>query len=320
MVCVAYGIAIDSDIPLGLDEVRRAPDVTIRELAAPVEWNDVIWAEDDAERSWIGGRLGDDLILHFDDWADLVVAADGTSIGWHSFEGRSPTIVHLLLDHALPNLLMRRGLLVLHASCLVGPTGHAIAILGESGWGKSTLAAGLLERDYRFLSDDCAVIDTSDGRPRIAAGYPGLRLHEESLGLLELSDLVPGGEVMTDSAKVRLELGSRLAWSSTERFVLRTVFLIRPLDAATPTGPLQPIGPVDALLTVLRHSFHFGEGDERSALLDRAAVVAESCPGFELPYRRTTAGLDATLHLVDEIAAAPRQPAPTTDHTPDTDR
>jgi len=60
-------------------------------------------------------------------------------------------------DQVLAALLRHRGLLVLHANAVAAPDG-VIVIGGESGVGKSTTLAALLERGCRMLSDDVTAL------------------------------------------------------------------------------------------------------------------------------------------------------------------
>src|SRR5271156_4990993 len=55
-------------------------------------------------------------------------------------------------------LCQQRGLLPLHASAVSSRSGVA-AFLGNSGQGKSTLAAHLAQRGFRVLADDVCLID-----------------------------------------------------------------------------------------------------------------------------------------------------------------
>jgi hypothetical protein len=58
---------------------------------------------------------------------------------------------------------------VLHAAALVDREDRAFLLAAPSGCGKSSLTLGLLERGYRFLSDDAAPLDTETGT---IAPYP----------------------------------------------------------------------------------------------------------------------------------------------------
>jgi hypothetical protein len=65
---------------------------------------------------------------------------------------------HLYETNVVPNILGLRGRSVFHASCVrVGRNG--VALLGESGRGKSTLAASFAACGAPFLADDLLLVD-----------------------------------------------------------------------------------------------------------------------------------------------------------------
>lgn len=101
------------------------------------------------------------------------------------------SIRHLLLDQVIPRILSHRGELVIHASCILTDYA-AIAFCGESGWGKSTLAAYFHGSDESFplLTDDCLLLNTKNGKISCTASYPGARLFQDSLTLLNNSENV----------------------------------------------------------------------------------------------------------------------------------
>lgn len=94
----------------------------------------------------------------------------------------SPKNVRLfLLGSALGLLLHQRKLLPLHANS-IEIDGKAIAFMGPSGVGKSTLAAWFHDRRFRILADDVSVVDfDAEGFPMVHPGLPRLRLWEEVL-------------------------------------------------------------------------------------------------------------------------------------------
>ncbi len=72
-------------------------------------------------------------------------------------------------------LLHQRSYLTLHASCVkIGNT--AAVFMGDSGSGKSTIAAALHVRGNGVVSDDVTVINSSAREPEAYPGYPGLHL------------------------------------------------------------------------------------------------------------------------------------------------
>ncbi len=98
------------------------------------------------------------------------------------FAGASERNIRLfLLGSAFGALLHQRNLLPLHANA-VEIDGRAIAFMGHSGAGKSTMAAWFLDRGHRILADDvCVVTFDPSGRPLAHAGIPRLRLWREAI-------------------------------------------------------------------------------------------------------------------------------------------
>jgi len=86
-----------------------------------------------------------------------------------------------LLGSAFGVLLHQRSLLPLHANAMdVG--GRAVAFMGASGAGKSTMAAWFHDRGYPVLADDVCVVTTGeDGQPVAHPGIPRLRLWRDAL-------------------------------------------------------------------------------------------------------------------------------------------
>jgi hypothetical protein len=75
----------------------------------------------------------------------------------------------------------QRGLLPLHASAIATPQG-AVAFLGSSGAGKSSIAAFLARRGHRILADDICVVDPAAPRhKRVLPVAPWLKLWETTL-------------------------------------------------------------------------------------------------------------------------------------------
>ncbi|MDQ6701132.1 MAG: hypothetical protein M3Z36_13205 [Acidobacteriota bacterium] len=136
-------------------------------------------------RVWLFiGRQGSSYLLNFPDLADFVVNLDTKCVRCYPSPATpSESIRHLLLDQVLPLVLSGSGRLVLHASAVVSPHG-AIAFLGRTGYGKSTLAASLSTHGFPLLTDDCLLIGQDGGRLSAAPSYPGLRLWPETVSEL----------------------------------------------------------------------------------------------------------------------------------------
>lgn len=157
-------------------------------------------------------------VARFDirDGEEIVVArADGVC---------DATVRLFLLGYAVGALLHQRGLLVLHAA-VVARGEHCLALAGVSSVGKSTLAAGFVERGYQLLSDEiCAVETGRDVPPRVLPGYPVLLLWERTLKKLALNR-EPLGPVRPELKKFVVPVRDRFCDTSkrlTHMFVLNS--------------------------------------------------------------------------------------------------
>lgn len=98
----------------------------------------------------------------------------------------------LLLCSPMGGLLHQRGLLPLHASAIATPRG-AVVFMGNSGRGKSTLAAHFRQRGFRVLTDDIAVVRfDAAGVPFTEPGLPQFKLWPNSVSELgESTEALP---------------------------------------------------------------------------------------------------------------------------------
>ena len=144
-------------------------------------------------------RLNSGYMLRFPDLADFEVSRDGRiATGWAAPGVSLGTVEHLYLNQVLPLALSRQGLLLLHASA-VAFDGIGVVFAGESGRGKSTLAASFATTGARFLTDDGLQLDWLDGQCQITPSHPSVRLWEDSQEALipQATDLAPAVEYTT---------------------------------------------------------------------------------------------------------------------------
>lgn len=120
------------------------------------------------------GRV--DGVLRVSVQAGRVITIEPTS---HS-DGNLELIRSIAQSELIAAALRQRGLLVLHASCVANESG-AIAFVGFSGWGKSTLAIRFLREGYRLLSDDVLPICTRKCPPLAYPSHPFVKAKEDTL-------------------------------------------------------------------------------------------------------------------------------------------
>lgn len=82
-----------------------------------------------------------------------------------------------MLGHLLSYALLGMGIETIHAASVV-IDGQAIALLGDSARGKSTLSAAFLQAGARLLTDDFLVVREEQGQIVAYPGFPRIKLYE----------------------------------------------------------------------------------------------------------------------------------------------
>lgn len=136
---------------------RRVLDVPVTFGAVPPAWDATVvappycWAEADRLRFAADG-------------AELYVEAHKVLFDAPDDEVRASADWMLYSTAARAMLTFRRDY-NLHASLVVSPSGAAVAVLGDSGAGKSTTTIELIRRGWRLGSDDIVVVRHGDHGP-----------------------------------------------------------------------------------------------------------------------------------------------------------
>lgn len=68
-----------------------------------------------------------------------------------------PLIFQSVLIPLIAELLLKQEKLLMHAACVVSPSGQGLLFLGDSGDGKTTTAYTMVMQGYRLLSDDMVI-------------------------------------------------------------------------------------------------------------------------------------------------------------------
>lgn len=163
-----YNFIIGSDVEFPeLVPEEGQPSAWIR--MRPLTKTDVIAFHDGGEH--IGSGVDGFILFQVSEGREIVASIEeGADVG----EARAA-----ILGGILATLLRQRGLLVLHA-CAVAKDGEAVAFVGDSGWGKSTLAEYFCQNGYRLINDDVVALDLSGDRIQVVPGYPQIKLREEA--------------------------------------------------------------------------------------------------------------------------------------------
>ncbi|MFZ5475948.1 MAG: hypothetical protein ACOZNI_04160 [Myxococcota bacterium] len=203
------------------------------------------------------------------------------------------TLAHLLLDHVLPRVLAARGLLVLHASAVATAAG-AVGFCGETGAGKSTLAASFALAGSPLVADDALVIAPD---LTVHSTYPAVRLWPDQ-AVAVAGDT--GEPVAHYTDKRRLGV----AFAGGAHPLARVYLLEEGGDVAISATPAR-----EAFLALARQAFRLDPADRvgSASAFERLAgsPVLRVCRTLRYP-RDATRLAEVRAAVLDDLAGAAR--------------
>jgi hypothetical protein len=245
-------------------------------------------------------RTGEGYLLRFPDLGDFDVSADGCAVrAWPAPGISEDTMQHLYLNQVLPLALSKQGKIVFHASAVDTGNG-AIAFLGESGRGKSTLAASFASGGQRFLTDDALLLDPAEGGYLVQPSHPSIRLWDDSQEALLAADAELAPPVQY-TPKARILSGDGLPFCNAARQLRRVYFLG---DGSAEELTIQRMRPSEAMIGLVRNSFLLDiEAHEMlSSHFDLLAKMVALPIYYHLDYPRAFAALPSIRQGILEHA------------------
>lgn len=188
-----HGLVVESEIALqaALAEPSAEPDYRVR-VGPPVD------CPPSPPPGTILGGFGDDgfgywvtqdpgtpglWTIRYAGICEAAIDRDARTLRVHGAIGGEPGMVPVFLEGSLlAHVLAAEGLLALHASAVEWGD-EALAIVGPSGWGKSTLAALFCAAGARLVADDALRVDVNGSSATCFPGSRRLRLREASAPL-----------------------------------------------------------------------------------------------------------------------------------------
>jgi hypothetical protein len=303
-----YGLAISSDVPLRQLDRLESPEALdgyprVRLRLKPSKYKRIHAA--DWFQSYVNpeGRLvlrqakvAGGYLLSFPELADFLVAQDGREVTccWPYAHGSVETISHLALDQVLPCVANLLGLLALHATAVV--TSHGLCgFVGTAGTGKSTLAGSFAMAGYPTFCDDCLVVVESGSGLLAEAGYPGVRLWEDSARSIlgdRAGDHPAIGHYTTKRGVERL--GESKAFPRRPTPLIAIYIVTRDTSRAAPK--IDDLSARESFAQLLRSTYRLDTTD--SAMLTREFQALRSLIG-RVPVRRLVVPSD-----FDQLPAA----------------
>jgi len=257
-------------------------------------------------RVWLKfARVGSGYLLRFPRYADFAVLDDARRVHCRPRpDVPLVTVHHLLLDQVLPLVLSKWGGLVLHASAVTLPDG-VIAFVGDTGRGKSTLAASLAQRGFGLVTDDCLVVRERGRDFWVFPSYPGLRVLPETLLALFDGELkLPA--VAHYTRKKRLGPVNSPLTFETEPKPLRKIYFLGKPGAGEPLGEAQTflmsMSARDGLVELIRSAMRL-DCQDRDQLQKEIATCARLVKSVSLNQMAIPHDFELLGPICDAIVA-----------------
>lgn len=253
---------------------------------------DVEWLADYSENGAVVFRIGcrgEEVLAEWSGIARLTARRDGTRARFEPIDGADKGALEKIRTGSAVLLIRHlQGKLALHGA-VVGEGGRAVALLGQSGQGKSTLAAALCAAGATLYADDAIALETAEG-PRWFV-TPLENSHwldapaRRALGATDTPDTVGKW------ALPALSIGTAPA------VVVAIVDLN--FDDRAPPGLVRTSG-LDAMAALIPQAIRFAldDGDRHKRELAILAELVASVPTYRLDRPRDFAQLPSTVRSI----------------------
>lgn len=291
------------------------PDVYIQfstdhlEFTRTREWLHY-WTAPDQSVTLSFARDDDTLFLHFPEMACFAISLNGRLVTCYAKAGLAPaTVRHLLLDQVLPRLFAHfYSYIVSHASFL-SINGKGVCFLADSGWGKSTMAAGLGTAGHTILTDDCLAISIENNQVIGIPAYHGIRLLPDSIKNLRYLFDNTGEPFAEYTSKKRISL-IKPVYRDPGPLPMQALFLLTsPQEGKECTkAKIQSVGGLHGMKELLKNSFCLDVGDrqwQKEHFRRLSALATSGLPMFSMSYPREYEVLPEVvktiMHTLDQL-------------------
>lgn len=202
-----------------------------------------------------------------------------------------------LFGIALAAVLQQNNLLVLHGTA-IEINGKAVVLLGCKGQGKSTLAAALINRRHKLISDDVTAISINAAQIAVLPGVPILKLWPNTLRELGLG---------ADAYRVFYPGISKRLCTLKSQFCKNSL----PVGAICVLGcgdalQMDPVAGIQKLLHLsafhyfadFRHAF---SSERQKRVFEQNSALAKQAAMFKFTRFRDLKFLDAACVMVEGL-------------------
>ena len=191
-------------------------------------------------------------------------------------------------------LLRQRGFAVFHASSIIASNG-AIAFLGGSGWGKSTLAKAFYGRGYGIITDDVLAVRLEESPPQVFPAYPSVKLYPDTASFLRCNASATR-LVHTQMKKHVHHVALRFPQGPLP---LQRIYVL----AVSEHNKIEPLQFQEAFVELVRNSRAVSllkDVNSRNGHLHQCARLVTKVPIRRLKRRASLTDLPEVMQLVEE--------------------
>jgi len=300
-----YGLSLKSAIPFpcpSLDRPGRASVELAHKPAAFFAGARLAAGIPSDAHHWFDCAALPDGSLYFR-WTGLyefLLSANGRRLACRAINGAPPDVFpNYLAPQVLSFALLKRGVDPFHATTVVIDE-QAVAFLGDSGYGKSSLGAAFLQAGHRLLTDDLLVLTQRRRRFMAQPGPPQVKLFPEIAKTL-LGEPVNGTPMNAGTNKLVIPLPPDLV--SQQAKPLKAIYILRSPASKQPPKrlTLRTLPGRRACLDLIANTFNvvIMERSRLARQFNLAAKLAAGVPVKSLSYPRELSQLPAVVAAIE---------------------
>lgn len=232
---------------------------------------------------------------------EFLIPQDGRSITCRPLTPRGIDAFHTHLGPSLSFAMINLGFEPLHSTTVV-IDGQAVALMGDCGYGKSSLGASFVKAGYRLLTDDLLVTSSDKGQILAYPGAPRVKLYP-AIAKIIFGPRVKGLRLKPLTPKLIIPLDEQR--SQRTPVPLQAIYVLRPPGRRTPSGVvIRRLTHRSAFVELVRNTFNMAVSDPQrlARQFALATQLATDVPIKSLSYPREFGMLnDARETIVADV-------------------
>lgn len=296
MHCHLYGLSVEllSEWPLPIPgrvhNTSRPTDVQVKVTPASgtskgeMEWP-VFYASSDTDEHGVPEFLASRdaasqaVRMTYSDGFVFQIDAAGQNIDIQWPEGHAiEELIPAFLGPVMGVALRLRGVVCVHASAVV-IDGQAVALIGDSGAGKSTTAAAFAKYGHPVMTDDVLALTLDGSEFIVSPAYPWVRLWPDSVaGLFGDAEALP--RMVAGWDKRILDLTQPGYRFQADALPLAALYFLGPRLETGEPPQAGAMNPTEALMQLITDSFatNFQDKPRRAAEFTLLGRMVEKLP------------------------------------------